>query len=461
MDRPLFWHQGLFLQPQHFQLNDRFNQSLLVPLYKFMTPYFWGTGKQEIQESALGNGSFNLQSGEYLFPDHTYVVYPGNALIEARSFDESWVEGGKPLTVYAGIRKFNDAGKNVTVLSKQEGISEVSTRFVTTDEPDEARNLHQEAPDAQVKRLYYALKIFWETELEHLGDYVLMPIAQLVRTGEEIGLSQAFIPPCLWIAGSKPLIGIIREIQDQISSRGHQLEQYKKDRGIHSAEFGSRDMVYLLAMRTLNRYVPYLYHLTEAFQVHPWLVYGVLRQVVGELSSFSESVNMLSEDKDGMQLVFNYDHRNLYNCFLSVQTVITRLLDDITAGPEYIIQLMYDGTYFAAELPPSVFEGRNRFYLVMETEADPKDVLISLEKMAKLSSRETLPILIARALPGIRMEHLPVPPQELPRRAGSIYFQIDHHSDYWTQVEKAHNLAMYWDAAPDDLTVELMVVGKG
>jgi type VI secretion system protein ImpJ len=122
---------------------------------------------------------------------------------------------------------------------------------------------------------------------------------------------------------------------------------------------------------------------------------------------------------------------------------------------------MYDGTYFAAELPPSVFEGRNRFYLVMETEADPKDVLISLEKMAKLSSRETLPILIARALPGIRMEHLPVPPQELPRRAGSIYFQIDHHSDYWTQVEKAHNLAMYWDAAPDDLTVELMVVGKG
>jgi type VI secretion system protein ImpJ len=97
----------------------------------------------------------------------------------------------------------------------------------------------------------------------------------------------------------------------------------------------------------------------------------------------------------------------------------------------------------------------------METDEDPKAAMSSLEHAAKISSRETLPILIARALPGIKLEHLPVPPQELPRRARSIYFQINHHGDYWAQVEKSHNLAMYWDAAPDDLRVELMVVGKG
>jgi len=69
-------------------------------------------------------------------------------------------------------------------------------------------------------------------------------------------------------------------------------------------------------------------------------------------------------------------------------------------------------------------------------------------------------LLIARALPGINLEHLPVPPQELPRRASCLYFQIDHHSEQWAAVEKSNNIALYWDRAPEDLEVELMVVGR-
>jgi type VI secretion system protein ImpJ len=461
MERPIYWHQGLFLQPQHFQLNDLFHQSLLRPFNKFICPHFWGVGEQEIQESALGTRSFNLLKGEYMFPDNSYVVFPGNTTVEARSFDESWIDGGKPFTVYVGIRKFSDVGDNVTLLTGLDSISEVTTRFVAIEDPEEFADLHGGGPKAQVKRLNYVLKIFWETELEHLNDYVLVPIAQLIRSGDELMLSKTFSPPALRISGSFPIYNLIKEIRDQVSARGHQLEQYKKERGIHSAEFGSRDMIYLLALRTLNRYVPMMYHLTETPQVHPWIVYGVLRQIIGELSAFSERMNMLAEQEDGHSLLPVYDHRKLYPCFSSAQAVITQLLDDITAGPEYVIELVYDGTYYTNELPPSIFEGKNRFYLVMDTEEDPKQMLASLEKVAKISSRETLPILIARALPGIKLEHLPVPPQELPRRTRSIYFQVNHHSDYWVQVEKTRNLAIYWDTAPDDLKVELMVVGKG
>jgi type VI secretion system protein ImpJ len=150
----------------------------------------------------------------------------------------------------------------------------------------------------------------------------------------------------------------------------------------------------------------------------------------------------------------------LWKCFSSAQSSITQLLDEITAGPEYVIPLLYDGTYFAAELSPKIFEGRNRFFLVFETEADPQSILPSLKTIAKLSARESLPILIARALPGLRLEHLPLPPQELPRRSHSFYFQLDHHHDQWANVEKGSNIALYWDSAPEDLKVELMVVGR-
>jgi type VI secretion system protein ImpJ len=390
----------------------------------------------------------------------TFTVFPGNSVIQARTFSEEWGEEGKIFPVYVGLKKWNDAGENVTVLSNLDNLSDVTTRFVTSTDPEEIQDLHQDGPPAQVKRLYYVLKIFWESEKHLLGDYEIIPLACLEKDGDEIILSEQFITPCISIAGSESLDKLVREVRDQIASRARQLEAHKKERGIHSAEFGSRDMVFLLALRSLNRYVPILTHLTETQRIHPWTVYSVLRQLIGELSSFSEQVSVNGELEDGTPLLLGYDHLNLWKCFAGAKTLITRLLDEITAGPEYIIELLYDGTYFAADLPPMIFEGRNRFFLIFGTEADSKTVFESMESIAKLSSRQTLPILIAHSLPGIKLEHLSIPPQELPRRVHSLYFQIDHHSDQWAQVQKGNNLALYWDTAPQDLKLELMVVGR-
>jgi type VI secretion system protein ImpJ len=182
--------------------------------------------------------------------------------------------------------------------------------------------------------------------------------------------------------------------------------------------------------------------------------------MIGEISSFSERINAIGELKTGGRVLPPYDHRNLRECFSAAQTLISQMLDEITAGPEYIIRLLYDGTYFAADLSPAIFEGRNRFYLVLKTEEDPKALIPSLATVAKLSSREFLPLIIARALPGIGLEHLPVPPQELPRRASCLYFQVNHHHEQWASVQKGNNIALYWDGAPEDLEAELMVVGR-
>jgi type VI secretion system protein ImpJ len=460
IQRPLFWHQGLFLQPQHFQLADLYYSSLLTPFMKYPQPYFWGVGELQIQKAALGNRSFDMLKGEFLFPDGSYVVFPGNSVMEARNFEESWVEGGRPLKVFVGLKKWSDAGENVTVLPALKDYSEVATRFVTTPDPEQIGDMHRGGPPAQVKRLYFLLKIFWETEKEKLGDYLTLPLGQLVRMGEQVTLSEQFVPPPLSVASFENLGKLVKEIRDEVASRARQLEEYKTRKGIHTAEFGARDMVYLLALRSLNRYVPLLHHVTEVPRVHPWLVYGALRQLIGELSSFSERFNVRGELLGGTEALPDYDHLDLWECFASAQRIIAQLLDEITAGPEYIIRLVYDGTYYAAELQPPIFEGHRRYYLVFRTEAEPELIFHSLANIAKLSCREYLPIIIARALPGIRLDHLVVPPQELPRRAHCLYFQVDHHGDQWAMVQKGRNIALYWDMAPEDLEVELMVVGR-
>ena len=414
----------------------------------------------DIQKTALNTFTFNVTRGEILFPDMTHALFPGNAIFEARSFDAIWIESDKPLMVYAGVRKSNLDGGNVTSLPGFEDISQVSTRFATLESPEEVKDMHQGGMVAQVKRMSYVVKIFFETEVEHLGNYELIPIGVIERSGDEIVLSDAFIPPCPTLDGSDILNKIILDIRDQIAAKSHRLESYKRERSIHTTEFGAKDMAYLLALRTLNRYAPILFHMTETKRVHPWSLYAIFRQLVGELSTFSDQVNFLGEENDGNSLLPVYQHKNLWNCFSKASTLITRLLDAITSGPEYIMLLEYDETYYSTEINPKIFEGQNRFYIVISTESDHESVKRAIDTIVKVSSRESLPLIIARALPGIKLTHLPLPPQELPRRVNSIYFQVDHHSDKWQQVQKNGNLAIYWDTDIEDLRIELMVTGR-
>ncbi len=460
VQRPVFWNHGIQLQPQHFQVFDRTCQGLLSPYQQYLQPHFWGVASMALARSALGARTFELTDGEFLFPDGTMVSLPDNACIEARAFEEAWVEAGKPFTVYLGLRKWRDSAENVSVLPAPDAIGSASSRLVTGSDFEQIGDLHCGGPDGLIKRLRFLLKICWETELDQLGEYELIPLAQLEKFGAEIRLCEEFVPPSLCCSASAPLHKLIREIRDQVTARGYQLEEHKRKRGIHTAQFGSRDMVYFLALRSVNRYLPLLFHYTEAERIHPWHLYGILRQLIGELTGFSEETSVLGGMHNGKKALPDYDHRDLWGCFSAARDTISRLLDEITAGPEYVINLAFDGTYYAAELKPSVFEGRNRFYLSVKTEDDQKSVLQAVEDIAKLSSREQLDTLVTRSLPGIGLQHLQIPPQELPRRGNTVYFAINHHDQQWAAVAKDYCLALYWNGAPSDLELELLVVGR-
>jgi type VI secretion system protein ImpJ len=459
--KPLFWHQGLFLQPQHFQQQDLAWNSQLAPFREWMTPHFWGIQDLEIKKAALGIRSFGLVKGKFLFPDGTHIEFPGNAVIEDRSFEEAWMEGGKPFPVYVGVRKWNADGENVTVVKKGDSLADITTRFIAPADPEETMELHAGGPAGHVKKLTYLLKIFWESEKDHLGDYTLIPLAQIERQGAAIVLATHFIPPCLSIGSSEPLARLIKEIEDQLASRGRQLEEHKSQKGIHTAEFGSRDMVYLLALRSLNRSLPWLRHYVEAPQIHPWHLYGLLRQIIGDLSCFSENINVTGEDRaEDLGRLPAYDPLNLWDCFSAAQRVIVRLLDEITAGPDHIVTLQPADGIHSAELKAAIFDDKNRFYLALTTEDDPKKIPRAMDSLAKLSSANHLSVLISHALPGIPLDYLGTPPQELPRRGNVLYFAIDAHHEQWANVKKERSLAFSWDGAPDSLKVELMAVGR-
>ncbi|GFO66906.1 type VI secretion protein [Geomonas limicola] len=458
MHTPLFWQQGTLLQPQHFQLMEQAAAERLFPYHTYLQPYLWGVGSLKIRKAALNLGSFEVTEGEFLFPDGSFAAFPLNARLAPRSFDTNLLEDGKPYPVYLGLKKWQEHAANVTP-SADHDIAATATRFAAGTQGAMVPDLHAGGPEVEVQRLDLVLRIFWETELDQLGEYELIPLAQLERNGAEIVCSERFVPPSLCCSASSVLNQLIREIRDQVMARARQLEEYKTKRRIHGAEFGSRDMVFILALGAVNRYLPLLVHFVEAPRQHPWQVFGVLRQLIGELSTFSDTIDLLGQGP-GDQGLPGYRHRDLWGCFAAAQRLILRLLDEVSAGPEYVIGLPFDGRNYSCDLKPAIFEGRNRFFLAVKTEEERQTVLQELEQGAKVSSPIHLELLVNRSLPGIPLQYLQIPPQELPRRADTLYLAIDHSDPQWDGIRKERSLALHWAGAPEGVVVELMVVGR-
>jgi len=455
--RPIFWYQGLFLQPQHFQQNDLYHQSILHHFQGRVQPHDWGVCRLEILESALNNRMFEISAGEFVFPDGSLAAFPDNAILQSRSFKGCWSEE-KPFDVYLGLRKCNAGGGNVTVLNTPDEAYGASTRFISYAAPKELKDIHQEGPAAKVKYLHYLLKLFWENEIGGAGDYDLIPIARLEREKDDIRLSRQFIPPSASLSASTILAQTVKNICEQVAARCHMLEEYKLSREAQFSDIGLNFVTYLLALRSLNRYVPLLYHVTEVRAVHPWHVYGLLRQMIGELSTFTERVDALGRMKDGTSLLPNYDHGNIGNCFYEAQRLISELLNEITLGAENIIPLIRSNGYFRASIPLNAFDSRNVFYLVIVTSRDRDEVLHMVRHVAKISSEEQVQMLVQRALPGIPLEYSEAPLPGQPKRSGSLYFKIDRSSNHWLDVQKGQNVCMHWNEAPEDSVVELVIV---
>lgn len=458
--KPIFWHQGLFVKPQHFQLNDLFHQSLLRPFQSQMHPFFWGVCRSKVQAAALKNFVFELIDGEFLFPDGAWVVIPENAVVQPRSFKNDWTDLEKPFRIYLGLRRWDRKGENATVLEGGE-FQGVSTRFVCSNSPDEVPDLYQKGPEAAVKSLDFLVRVFWEGELEDAGNYMLIPFAQLEHNGKEPVLSQGFVPPVLTLSGSDNLMIMVRAIREQVVSRCHVLEEYKIPKGTQLSDLEPNYISYFLVLRSLNRYVPFLNHVTETPLAHPWDFYGFLRQLIGELSSFSDRVDCLGNLKDGSSLVPPYSHENIGLCIQEASTLLSELLGSILIGAENVIHLVKDGDYHSASLSPEVFDARNVFHLILRSSSTgAEQIKEQVQRRAKISSSELIPVLIKRALPGTELQEITVLPVGVPSRPDSAYYRLNRGDDHWLEIQKNQNICLYWNESPADLAAELVITKK-
>ena len=103
-------------------------------------------------------------------PDGTWIDYPGNSVVQPRSLDKGLLESDKPITVFLGVRKWSFSEENVAVIESDNEVGSVTKRFICGVDAEEAHDLHQGGPTAHVRLMTYVMKIFWDTEIQELGN---------------------------------------------------------------------------------------------------------------------------------------------------------------------------------------------------------------------------------------------------------------------------------------------------
>jgi len=458
LKQPLFWHQGLFLQPHHFQYQDAWTERLLARQVELTMPWCWGFGALSLNETALAARQIVVDQMALRWPDGTLTEVPGNARIESRRFELAEFSQGAR-TIYVGLRRHIDDQTNVLKYESLDDAAQADARLVVPADPQQVADRFASGPPGRVTLMTYVLRLFWEEELAGLGDYDVMPLARLQQDGEVVRLDPRFVPPCLNLAATPALQHILMELRDEVIGRARQLEVFKQPIASRSGEDGQFGPV--LALSVLNRYGPQLAHLIDAPQTHPWTLYGVLRQLAGELSTFSEYCDLLGETRDNQQLVAPYRHADVGPAFTGVLDLIRRLLNEITIGPEIMVHFERDGAsdnLFRADMPAGFFGPRHRYYLMARATLEPKALAEALALQAKLGTPEQIETLVTRSLPGIEILPLQTLPLGMPRRAGNVYFRIESLSDAWDDVVRDGRLALFLPAAPADLRLELIVI---
>jgi type VI secretion system protein ImpJ len=440
--QPVVWSKGVFLSPQHLQAQDRFFEETLRFLSGALSFRNWGFSALRVDAAGLSEGQLSVTQASGVFPDGLMLDTPASdALPRSRNLDECFHGGRVTCAFYLAIPQERPGGINIGL---QRGS--VSTRFYS-----ELQMLRDENSSGMEKPVSLARKnLQILADGENLEGSVLLPFAQIERT--EAGgyrLDAKYVPPTLNVKGDELLSGILRGLIETLVSRSSQLAGARRQRNQSLADFSASDIANFWLLYTINTHIPVLRHMFDSAQIHPQGLYLQMLSLAGALTTFSSKV----EPRD----LPKYEHEKLGPCFMALDAVIAELLE--TVVPSNFVSLplkpLRDSIYATAIDKDSYFEN-SRLYLAVSSDMREADLISRFPALAKACSATHIEQLIRQALPGLKLNHVPVPPRAIPVKLRYQYFSLDRTGPVWEAITRARNFAVYAPAEIPNPEMELI-----
>lgn len=458
----VFWHQGLFLQPQHFQCSDIRTEALLGDLAGTVRPWLWGIKEAQIDAGALAAGTLTFSKLCCLFPETGIVLdVPGNAICAGRTIPTDIVPVSDTVDVYLAMGVLRPEGGNAALADSPEGLAALETRYGVLTGQGALPDLYEQGPAAQVREMTVILRIVFGPEKDRVGNSILLPVARLIRGSETFSVDESYAPPCLTLGDSPVLSGIFKEIRDRAIGKTRQMDSYKSIANRNnSGELASLFMI----LRSLSRFAAKLDFFTDTPLITPWEAYLLLREMVAELSVFSREFNPLGEDASGRVHIPHYDHSDPAIAFQALQKIIVHMIDGLSAGPKYMLRLEAAPPFWQIHLPAHVLEnphGGASFWLLLQSPgSDLTSMPVASQKAIKVGPIDSMSTLLAHAVPGLPFSLEESAPLGLARQGGTLYLALHDDATMWQDIVKQGGLSLDWRDAPADLEAHFVVLGS-
>jgi len=434
----VFWSEGLFLRPHHFQQNDRYVERLLESRVRHVTPYPWGFSHLEIDHDLAQQSKFSLRRATGVMPDGTPFDMPADGPIpdpidvpETAAGQITW------LAIPVGAPNTREVDDKTT---------DSATRFVRSSETfiDSTSALRiEEEIDIALPRLSFELRKTAKPGYIGLGTARILEIHD-----KNILFDDKYVPPML-ICSAHPVIdGWISRIVGWIENKLDELSRYAADPtsggGLHSVDY--------FVLQLLNRQIPALKHLQRSRYVHPERLYDELLRLAGELATFVTEERRAREypqyDHDDLENVFEPLVRDIQD-FLSARLGRRAIrLEVIERAQNAFVSPIRDRTLFRTAT------------LVLEVAA--RRPLIEIQNqfphLFKVGPNTKMNEIVHAHLPGVTLVHLPTPPPQIRAITDHVYFYLDRKSPLWPDFSTAGSIGMHFSGDWPDLELELWAI---
>ncbi len=441
----VLWSEGMFLTPHHFQQADRYTENLISRRLAAIRSLGWGVCRLQINTDALANGEFVLSKCAAILPDGTALDTPDlDPLPPARPIDAAFDAKRNSLGVYLAT----PLARAGNLAFSAEGVSDGRpTRYHRRSLS--AADENSGGSEREIVLAAKTLRILFEGEPS--DDYVTLKIAELSRSASgKYTLSDLYVPPCLYLSSSSHLVAYLRRILEMISAKSTDLSSQRRQRSTGLVEFTMSEAANFWFLHTVNATIPVLMHLHGHPDVHPEDVFLVLARLAGELFTFSGE----GHPKDLPQ----YSHDAVGASFASMEKKISDLMGTVipTRCSPIPLEKLRDSLFKGQLRDDRLLEGQ--FYLAVMADVPEDKIIKEVPLKAKVSSSDKVDGLIAAALKGLPLRHLPSPPAEIPVQPGRQYFQVDKTGDHWEAVKKSRSISFYIPPEFKNLKLELMGV---
>ena len=442
----IVWSEGMYLAPHHFQAQNRYFEDSVQFALTSLWRDAYGLISCEFNQDAIRNGTVALVHAVGVFPDGLPFDMPEcDPLPVPRNIRDSFSPVAEELTICLAIPRQVAGGPNCTLAPN----GRVATRYSGSSTTLADDNSGQDEKPITLGRKNIALVL----ASEQRDDLLMLPIARVLRDGAgHFVYDTNFVPPCLKLSASPTLLRLAQRLVEILEDKSAAVLGSKdRNRGQFQAGISSGQVAQFWFLHTLHSHLAPLRHLLLTKHAHPEELYREMLRLGGALCTFG-----LDSHPRTLPV---YDHEHAESCFSAVDDHIRRHLEIVLPSKALTIPLSSTQRYFyEGDIKDPRCLGPSRWILGVQAKMGEADLIAKVPQLVKLCSSRFVPELVKRAVPGLPLTHIPVPPSAMAARVESQYFAVSKTGPCWEHILQTKRVGVY---VPGDLPkaeLELTVI---